>query len=117
MTKNWVIWMRVVTLSAAALAILVSALAMSPEIARHVLAKQPVVASAAEVSVVNVSVLNPLTDTKCHGGFGCTVAIIPNTEFALTRFGSAPNFSRLAGYKPSRVGYLPYYPPRFPSQA
>jgi hypothetical protein len=97
------------------MAILVSALVVSPEIEHHVLSKQPVVALAADAGVVDVSLVQRATDTKCHDGFNCTVAIIPNTEFALTGFGSASKFFRIAGYKPSWDGYLPYYPPRIPS--
>ena len=114
--KNWELWMRAVTVTAAAVAILVSALAMSPEIDHHVPLTQPAITFVAGTGTVDTPSVQLVPDTNCHGGLSCVLAIMPSDSLALTRFESAQEFSRLTHYDPSHTGYLPFQPPRILSQ-
>jgi len=114
--KNWGVWMRAVTVTAAVVAIIVSALAMSPEIDHHVSLTQPSITFFADTGTVDTTSTQPVPDTNCHGGLGCVLAIMPSDGLALTRCKSAQEFPRLTHYDPSRTGYLPFQPPRILSQ-
>jgi len=116
MQKNWVIWMRVVTITAAVMAILVSALGMSQEIDHHVLPTQSAIVSSLDAGVADDGLAQAAADTNCHVGHSCSVAIMPGNELALTRFDSAPELPREPGHQPSGAGNLPFHPPRFLSQ-
>lgn len=113
MQNNWFIWMRVVTVTVAAMAILVSALAISSAVDHHVLTNQPSVASAVDVSVADDGAANPEADANCHIGYGCILAIMPGEVPALTGFERAPERPRVTGYQPSAAENLPFHPPRF----
>ncbi len=114
--KNWGLWIRAVTVTAAVLTILVSVLAMPTEIGHQVPLTQPAITLAADTHAVDTPAVQFVPDTNCHGGLSCVLAIMPNDGLALTRFESAQEFPRLARYNPSRAGYLPFQPPRILSQ-
>jgi len=114
--KNWVIWMRLVTVTAAVMAILVSALAISPDVDHDVLPTQSTIVSLLDAGVADDGFAQPVADTNCHVGHSCSVAIMPGSELALTRFDSAPELPREPGHQPSGAGYVPFHPPRFLSQ-
>ncbi len=108
--------MRAVTVTAAVLTILVSALAMSPEIDHHVPLAQPAITFVADTHSVDTPAVQLVPDTNCHGGLSCVLAILPSDGLALTLYENAQKFPRLTRYDPSRAGYLPFQPPRFLSQ-
>ena len=108
--------MRAVTIAVAILAILVSALAMSPDINQRVLFSHPAVASMSDTDVADHGSTLPAPDTKCHVGHSCTLVIMPSSEILLASFDSAPDFSPVTGYHSSISGYLPFHPPRILSQ-
>ena len=112
MQRNWVIWMRAVTVTAAIMAILVSALPMSPEIDDHFLPAHPAATSGADVGAINDGVARPASHTICHIGHGCMLVILPANDLALMRFDSAPGLSRVTGYLPSVAGDIPFHTPR-----
>lgn len=112
MQKNWVAWMRVATVTAAIMAILVSAFAMSPEIDRRFLNAEPAVASAANVSAIDGGAAQSTQDRNCHIGHSCTLVILPTNDLALLRLDTAPELSRGKGHLPSVVGDMPFHPPR-----
>ncbi len=114
--KNWGLWMRAVTVTAAAVTILVSALAMSPEIDQYLPLTQPAITFVADTGTVDAPSVQFVPDTNCHGGHSCVLAIMPSDGLALTRCESAQEFPRLTHYDPSRTGYLPFQPPRILSQ-
>ncbi len=114
--KNWELWMRAVTVTAAVVAILVSALAMSPEIDHHVPLTQPAITFVADTGTVDTPSVQLVPDTNCHGGLSCVLAIMPSDGLALTLFKSVQEFPRLMRDNPSRAGYLPFQPPRNLSQ-
>lgn len=117
MQRNRIVWLRAVTVSAAVMAILLSALAMSPEFDHRVLPTQSAIASVADVGVADDGLARPAADAKWHIGHACLLAIMPGNELALTRFDSTPELPRVTGYKLSGARYPPFHPPRFLSQA
>ncbi len=116
MQKNWGVWMRAVTVTAAIVTILVTALAMSPEIDHHDPSTQPDIALVVGTDAVNIVFVQPVPDTACHGGLSCVLAIMPSDGLAVTRRETAQEFPRLMRDNPSRAGYLPFQPPRNLSQ-
>jgi hypothetical protein len=116
MTKNWAVWLRAMTVTAAVMAILVSALAISPEVDHHALPTQSTVASAAEPGVIDDGSTQAAPATNCHSENSCIFAIIPRYPMGLTRFDAAPELLRVTGYRPSGAAYLLFHPPRVLSQ-
>ena len=114
--KNWGVWMRAVTVTAAVMVIVISALAISPEIDHHDPSTQPDIALVVGTDAVNIVFVQSVPDTACHGGLSCVLAIMPSNGLAVTRRESAQEFPRLMRVKPSRAGYLPFQPPRNLSQ-
>ncbi len=112
MQKNWIAWMRVATVTAAVVAILVSAFVMSPEIDHRLLDEQPAVASAANVSAIDGGAALSVQDINCHIGHSCTLVILPTNDLALLRLDTAPELFRVKGHPPSVVGDMPFHPPR-----
>ena len=110
-STNWVVWLRAVTVTVAVAAILVSALAISPEINLHVLPAQTA-AVVADAGVVEDGPADPAQGTTCHVGHSCMPGVVPDSELALIRFESAPGIPRATGYQTSVAGYLPFHPPR-----
>ncbi|WP_138934993.1 hypothetical protein [Roseovarius arcticus] len=108
--------MRAVTVTAAVMVIVLSALAISPEIDHHDPSTQPDIALVVGTDAVNAVFVQSVPDTACHGGLSCVLAIMPSDGLALTRRESAQDFPRLMRVKPSRAGYLPFQPPRNLSQ-
>jgi len=116
MTKNWAVWLRAVTVTAAVMAILVSALAISPEVDHHAPPTQSTVASGADTGVIGDGPTQPAPTTNCHSGNSCILAIMPGYELVLARFDGAPELLRVTGYRPSGAANLPFHPPRILSQ-
>lgn len=116
METKWVVWIRAVTASVAVLAILVSALSMSPEINHRILPEHPAVASVADVGPADDGAAKHAGDTKCHIGHSCILAIMPSNESTLTHFERAPDFRRAISYLSSAAEYLLFHPPRILSQ-
>jgi len=110
--------MRAVTVAAAVMAILVSALAMSPGIDHRLLPAQAGVASPVNSGVVVVNGPAQSTpDASCHFGHSCTFLILPSNNLAsMTRFDGAPEPLYTKQYQPSRAGDMPFHPPRLLSQ-
>ena len=116
MQSNQAVWMRAVTVAAAVMAILVSALAMSPEIDHRVLPTQSAVVSAMNTDVVDDGFAQPAADTNCHIGHSCAVAIMPRNETAFVGFDRAGALPCVADYKPAGATYPLFHPPRVLSQ-
>ena len=117
--KNWGVWMRAVTVTAAVMVIVISALAISPEIDHHDPSTQPDIALVVDtdaVNIVSVQSVQSVPDTACHGGLSCVLAVMPSDSSAMTRFKSVQEFPRLMRVNPSRAGHLPFQPPRNLSQ-
>ena len=108
--------MRAVTFTAAVMAILVSALAMSPEIDHHVLPTQLAIASVADAGVVDSNLAQSEPAITCHIGHSCAGAIMLPNETAFVHFDGAREFPRAVGYQPSGAAYLLFHPPRDLSQ-
>ncbi len=108
--------MRVVTVTAAVIAILVSALAVSPEIDHHVLPSQLAVASVADAGVVDSNLAQSEPAINCHIGHSCTAAIMLPNETAFAHFYGAREFPRIEGYQSSGAVYPLFHPPRDLSQ-
>jgi hypothetical protein len=108
--------MRAVTIAAAVMAILFSALTTLPEIDHQILSSRPVVASVADSGAFDDGSVQPEPDAKCHVGHSCLLVIIPGNEIAIAHFDGVPEFPRVTGYAPSGAGELPFHPPRLLSQ-
>ena len=116
MQRNWVIWMRTVTVTAAILAILFSALAHSSELDHRVLPTQGDVTSDTVLGLGDDGHAVSTAETGCHAGHSCMFVILPSNNLALTRFHFALQLFHLASYLPSQAGNLPFQPPRTLSQ-
>ena len=116
MQRNWVIWMRTVTVTAAILAILFSALAHSSELDHRVLPTQGDVTSGTDLSLADDGHADSSSGTGCHAEHSCMPVIIPSNDLALMRVHSALQLFHLAGNLPSQAGYPPFQPPRTLSQ-
>ena len=108
--------MRTVTITVAVLAVVASAISMSPETDRRVLPAQPAVASVADVSMVDSGAAQPAPVARCHIGHDCMLVILPYDDLAVTRLASTPELARLTDFQHSGTGYLPFHPPRILSQ-
>lgn len=116
MQSNWTVWLRTLTFTSAVLAILVSALAMSPEFDRSILETQLAVALVADTGLAGDSPAQSAPNTKCHIGHSCIFVNIPGSDLALARLDGEPKLLRVARFKTSGAGYLLFHPPRFLSQ-
>lgn len=116
MAKNQAVWMRVVTVTSAVIAILVSALAMSPEIDRRVLPSQLAVASVAGAAVVDSNLAQSEPAINCHIGHSCSVTIMLPNVSAFAHFYGAREFPRIEGYQSSGAVFPLFHPPRDLSQ-
>jgi hypothetical protein len=114
--RNWVIWMRTVTVTAAILAIVFSALSLSSELDHRFLPTQDSITLDTELSIANDGHAASEAETSCHAGYSCLFVILPSNDLALTRLHSALPLFHLASYLPSQAGNLPFQPPRTLSQ-
>jgi len=114
MQKSWSGWMRVMTVTAAVLAIFVSAFALSPESDLRVLPAHSAAIFAAGANSHGAA--QPASDTDCHIGYSCTLVIFPGTDLSLTRFRNAPVALAVVNHPPSVAADLPFHPPRILSQ-
>ena len=112
MQKKLVVRMRAVTISAAIMAIFVSAFAMSPEINHRALSAQPAIASVTDTGVIDDGPGHVASESNCHLGHSCILVIMPGDEMALTRFEGAAELPQTTLYKSSRVEVMPFPPPR-----
>lgn len=110
--KKRSIWLRAVAVTAAILAIIVSAIVVSPGFNYSDLPTQPNVVSTVDAIAADDGLINVEPDADCHKGYGCTVAIVPGRQIALARFDRASEFFRVPDYQPSGLGYLLFHPPR-----
>ena len=113
---NWIVWISAVTACAAVLAILASAVALSPETDRRDLPEQMSVASVADPGVAADGPTALAPDTGCKVDHGCAQATMASIELALTGHDSGQDLSGVAGLLSSQAALRPFHPPRFVSQ-
>ena len=112
MHRNWGTLMRRVTVTAAILAIVFSALGLSPELDHSAPLTQHAVALETDLGLANGGHAASSAEADCHIGYSCTLVVLPSHDLALPRFHRASEFFLLAGYLPSVVAHIPYHPPR-----
>jgi hypothetical protein len=108
--------MRTVTVTAAVMAILVSAFSISLDIDHRLPSTRLGVISVADIGAINDLATQPAPDTKCLTGDNCRLMFLPTKCLALIRFDSESAFSHLAGYLPFLAPDVPFHPPRILSQ-
>tara|TARA_R110000787_G_scaffold56629_1_gene129982 strand:+ start:78 stop:407 length:330 start_codon:yes stop_codon:yes gene_type:complete len=104
--------MRTVTVTAAILAILFSALAHSSELDHRVLPVQVSITSDTVLGLGDDGHASSEAETNCHAGYSCLFVIIPSENSALTRFHSELQLFHLAVFLPSEARNPPFEPPR-----
>jgi hypothetical protein len=116
MQRNWSVWVRMVTVTTASLAILFSAFAVSPEIDHRLLPPHYSVTSAVDVNAANGGSTKSTQDTNCHVGHSCALVILPADDIALLELDTMPERARVTAAPRSVAKDAPFHPPRTLSQ-
>jgi hypothetical protein len=112
----WTVRLHVVTVTAATLAFLLSALAVDSDIDYRILSAQSANELVIHAKVIGDALEQMTPDANCHVGHSCFSVIVPVSNVALERFGSSPESPTNAHFKPYEVRYLLFHPPRRLSQ-
>lgn len=112
----WTVRLHVVTVTAAILAFLFSALAVDSEIDHRILSAQSTNELVIYAGVVGDALEQTAPDANCHVGHSCFSVIVPISNVATERFGSSPESPTDPSFKPYEVRYLLFHPPRRLSQ-
>ena len=116
MQKKWTVWLRVIIVTVAIPALVLSALPTPPEPDQDYISTQSIATLPAGAGVVGDVLVQPVPDTNCDTGQTCLLVIIPSNDLALIRPGDSPNHPVVTHYKTSGAGNLPFHPPRILSQ-
>ena len=115
--KKWVIWLQVVTITAAIFAVLFASFAMSPEIDNRITILQTTITLAADSGFGDDMPMQSVADTKGHISHTCLLVIKPDNDLALVGLVSSPETPLTEQYKASGAGFIFFRPPRIFSQA
>lgn len=116
MPTKWNVRLHVVTIAAAILAFLFSALTVALDIDHRILSAQSANEFVIDVWVVGDAVEQTAPDVNCHVGHSCFSVIVPISNVALERFVSSSESPTDPHFKPYKVRYPLFHPPRRLSQ-
>ncbi|MEQ9038871.1 MAG: hypothetical protein RIE24_10995 [Silicimonas sp.] len=116
MQNIWSLWLRVMTVAAAILALVLSVSLISPEVDHRTISLQSTAALAGVRDAIGDAATHPASDEKCHVGHCYQLVIIPSNGMAMTGLIDAQERPIEPHFKPFRVLYLLFHPPRILSQ-
>ena len=108
----WTARLHVVTVTAAILAFLFSALAIDSTIDHRILAAQSANELVMDAMVDGNALEQTAPDANCHVGHSCVNVIVPISNVASECFGSSPESPTDPHFKLHEVRYLLFHPPR-----
>ena len=114
--KKWTVWLRVIIVTVAIPALVLSALPTPPEPDQDYISTQSIATLPGDTGVVGDALAQPAPDTNCNPGQTCLLVIIPSSDLALTGLGDSQNHPVVTHYKTHGAGNLPFHPPRILSQ-
>jgi hypothetical protein len=113
---SWTVRLHVVTVIAAILAFLFSALTVGTEIDHRILAAQSANELVIDAGIVGDALEQTAPDANCNVGHSCFSVIVPISNVASERFVISPENPTDPHFKPYEVRYLLFHPPRRLSQ-
>lgn len=109
---KWSVRFHVVTVTAAILAFIFSALAVDSEIDHRILSAQSANELVIDTWVAGAAVEQAAPDVNCQVGHSCFSVIAPISNVASERFGNSPESLTDPHFNPYEVRYLLFHPPR-----
>lgn len=113
---NWKVRLHVVIVTAAIMALLLSALTVDSEIDHRNLSAQSVNESVTGAGIVGADSRQTVSETDCHFGHSCLGVIAPSSGPVLLGVVEASVRPTEPHFNPSGAAFLLYQPPRTLSQ-